>query len=163
MSEPNLRHAVRALVVDPDDRLLLARYELPHIALWATPGGGREPGEGLRDTLARELREEIGLALPDRPLPHVWHRTVVSPLAVEGFDGIVEDYFLLRTDHFEPRGELTDEQLRAENLLELRWWGLPEIRVAEAERVKWSPRHLLDLYEALLRDGPPAEPLPLAL
>jgi hypothetical protein len=60
--------------------------------------------------------------------PHVWHQEVVAAGHAPGFDGIVNDYFLIRTNHFEPRGELTDDELAAaENLAAFRWWRLSEI------------------------------------
>ena len=53
----NLRHSTRGLVLDPSDRLLLLRCELPDRSFWVAPGGGLEPGESHHDALARELRE----------------------------------------------------------------------------------------------------------
>ncbi|MFM7686187.1 MAG: NUDIX domain-containing protein, partial [Actinomycetota bacterium] len=40
-----IRDAVRALVLDPDDRILMVRFEFPDAGTrWALPGGGIEPG-----------------------------------------------------------------------------------------------------------------------
>ncbi|HEX2427771.1 MAG TPA: NUDIX domain-containing protein [Gaiellaceae bacterium] len=44
MSGLRLRDAVRAVVVDPDERVLLVRFEFPNRTGWATPGGRRRPG-----------------------------------------------------------------------------------------------------------------------
>src|SRR5215216_2278932 len=40
-----LRPAVRALVLDPADRVLLVRFQWPDKTVWAPPGGGIESGE----------------------------------------------------------------------------------------------------------------------
>ena len=163
MDGPKLRPAVRALLVDPDDRILLAHFDLPLISLWAPPGGGIEPGEDRRAALHRELREEVGLDLPDEPLTVVWHRTVVVEGAVPGWDGQVEDYVLLRVDPFEPRGDLDDDELAAEHMGAVRWWSPAELADAEADNVKFAPRHLPTLLRTLLADGPPPAPLSLDL
>lgn len=75
MANPNLRHAVRAVVLDDKDRVLLCRFDLPTqgVVVWAAPGGGIEVAESPLQALERELDEEIGLALVDEP-PHVWHQ-----------------------------------------------------------------------------------------
>ncbi|MFO1060201.1 MAG: NUDIX domain-containing protein [Dongiaceae bacterium] len=51
---------VRALVLDPDDRIVLVR----HVGgrLWGLPGGGVRKGEGFAAALARELGEELAIA-----------------------------------------------------------------------------------------------------
>src|SRR4051794_15291592 len=57
----NLRTAVRAIILDEDDHVLLCRFVFPHPAVpngaqavWAAPGGGIEPGEDGLSALRRE-------------------------------------------------------------------------------------------------------------
>nr|WP_221376158.1 NUDIX domain-containing protein [Actinoplanes polyasparticus] len=150
-----LRHSVRGLVVDPDDRLLLYATPLGDATLWVPPGGGIEPGETLLDALRRELAEETGLAVAGTP-PHVWHRETHGVDYVPGWDGVINDYFLIRSPAFTPCGTLTPEQLAAENVGEFRWWSVPEI-AASAD--VFSPRDLLTLLPGLLAVDPPAGPV----
>lgn len=83
----------------------------------------------------------------------------------EQFDGQEEWYHLVRTEAFDPRGSLTDDELRAESLHELRWCSAAEVRALaddEAEPpVLTAPRELADLLARLAADGHPAEPLEL--
>ncbi|WP_250030420.1 NUDIX domain-containing protein [Paractinoplanes maris] len=150
-----LRHSVRGLVLDPDDRLLLYATPLGEATLWVPPGGGIEAGETLLDALRRELAEETGLELTGTP-PHVWHRETHGVGYLPGYDGAINDYFLVRVPAFAARGTLTAEQLAAENVGEFRWWSAPEMA---ASRDLFGPRDLPALLPALLRDGPPEVPL----
>lgn len=51
---------VRALVLDGADRVALVKHT--YLPAWYLPGGGVKRRERFADALARELREEIGLA-----------------------------------------------------------------------------------------------------
>lgn len=165
----NLRRAVRAIVLDEDDRILLCQFVFPHPAVpeqakgvWAAPGGGIEPGEDQLTALRRELREETGLTISTDP-PHVWHQEIVAAGYVPGFDGLINDYYLIRTSHFEPRGELTDDQLAdEEKLASFRWWQLSEIVTYTGPEL-FSPRDLATPLTALLTTGAPTHPVPLGL
>ncbi len=150
-----LRTGIRALVLDPDERIALVRFDFSDRSVWAAPGGGIEEGEDDAATLARELREELGLELVEPLGTCVWVRTHVFPMS--GWDGQTERYYLLRAPAFAIRPGLSLEELRAEGLGELRWWTLAELDAATG--VLFAPRRLPLLLRELLRDGPPAAAL----
>lgn len=59
---------VRAMVIDAEGRVFLVRHS--YVSGWYLPGGGVEAGETIFDALARELREEGGIALTGAPVLH---------------------------------------------------------------------------------------------
>lgn len=162
MSGSRLRHAARALVLDPEDRLLLLRFEFPPASpdapgrtVWIPPGGGLEPGEDHVAAVRRELAEEVGLEVAD-PGPAVWTRTHVVPMLSGRWDGQAERYYVVRTPAFEPSPRLGRAQLEAELVFGMRWWTQEELAAAD---VVFAPRRLPELLAGLLREGAPGEPL----
>ena len=156
MSALRLRPAARAVVLDPDDRILLVRFAFPDRTVWATPGGGLDEGETYEQAIVRELEEEAGVAGFELG-PWIWTRTHVFPFESGLWDGQVERYVLVRTHSFEPVPRFSAEQLAAEHVTGIRWWTQEEL--AHAGGVLFAPRRLPGLVAALLRDGPPGEPI----
>ena len=159
MSEPRLRVATRAIVLDEADRVLLVRFDFGDRVVWATPGGGIEAGETDEHALRRELDEEAGFVGFELG-PQVWRRTHNVPLAGGRWDGQTERYYLVRTASFEPAPALGWEQLRAEGMTAVRWWTLDELEVAET---LFAPRRLPLLLRELIEHGSPAEPIDVGL
>jgi 8-oxo-dGTP diphosphatase len=155
MTALRIREAVRAVLIDPADRVLLVRFEFPSATRWALPGGGLEAGEAHVDALRRELAEELGLVDADIG-PPIWNRLHIVPFINGQFDGQREEIHLVRCAAFEPAPQLSWEQLNAEFVHELRWWTLAEISASDAHFV---PQDLHRLVTELLRDGPPSRPI----
>jgi 8-oxo-dGTP pyrophosphatase MutT (NUDIX family) len=155
VSEPRLRPATRALVLDEADRVLLVRMGDGDRAVWVTPGGGIEPGETDEEAVRRELLEETGLVGFELG-PLVWIRTAHFWLGAGGWDGETERIYLVRTHGFEPTPGLTWEAIRAEGMHEARWWTVDELEAAE---LRFAPRRLPLLVRELILHGPPAEPI----
>ncbi len=154
-----IRRAVRALVVDPADRVLLVRFEFPTVTVWATPGGGVEADEDDEVALRRELDEELGLVDVEIG-PHIWSRRHIIPFLDGCWDGQDDRIHLVRVPDFHPHPRVGWDRLRAERVHELRWWTLAELAAAVGgERVRFAPRRLPALVATLCADGPPASPL----
>ena len=162
------RWAVRAIILSEHDSVLLCRFHIAHPAvpltatgLWAAPGGGVEAGESALGALRRELLEETGFVLDTEP-PHIWHQEIAGLARDEGYDGVINDYFLVRTARFEPRGALSDDELAAENISGMRWWSLDEIADYPGPDL-FSPRDLVTPLAALIAGEIAGDPVLLGL
>ena len=148
-----LRPAVRALIVDPADRVLLVRFDWPDKTVWASPGGGIEPGETDEQALVRELAEECGLR--DFTLgPCIWTRTHwFTDMA--GWAGQTERTYLVRTEAFEPTPEWSATELANEGIGAQAWFAPADFD----PELTFSPRRLPELFRDLVEGGPAPEPI----
>lgn len=67
---PNLRlrPAARLIVLDPEGRALMFRYDVPgRDPFWVTAGGECDPGESFEEAARRELFEETGITADPGP------------------------------------------------------------------------------------------------
>lgn len=142
------RRAVRVLVLDEDDRLLLfldSDLGLEPVAhWWDTPGGGVDPGEDDLDAVVRELAEETG--------QHVDRAVVRGPLlerrVLHGYSDKVVDqtevFFAVRLPAFEvdSSGYTEEERLC---IAETRWWTRAELAATDDEIWPADVLALLDL------------------
>ena len=65
---------VKVALVHDDNVLMIQRDDKPGLAfanLWDFPGGGREGNETPEECAAREVLEELGIDVSDRPI--IWH------------------------------------------------------------------------------------------
>jgi ADP-ribose pyrophosphatase YjhB (NUDIX family) len=134
------------IVLDPDDRVLLFRYDdgPPNGRHWCTPGGGLNDGEDYAAGARRELAEETGwtdVALGEE----VFDRT----LTMEYEDEIVrqeERFFLARVPTpLRGLGEVTAMHV-SDGITGWRWWTLAEMDSTEEDI--W-PSGLADLIRGV--------------
>jgi ADP-ribose pyrophosphatase YjhB (NUDIX family) len=163
MNPLSLRPAVRGLVIDTDERILLVRLVFPHGAWWVLPGGGIAEGETDIDALHRELAEEIGLTSPHIGAL-VWNRThvfdVVDSDGVQ-WQGQREAVYMVRTEPFAPAPHMSPEELTAENVGEIRWWTLSELHQHTGPD-HLSPTDIAVHVESILRLGIPHTPFEIS-
>ena len=144
--ELRLRRAGRVIVLDPEDRVLLFRYDdgPPNGRHWSTPGGGLNDGEDYPEGARRELAEETGWT--DVPIgSEVYERTKV----MENAGAIVrqhERFFLARVGVGQRGlGEVADMHV-SDGIAAWHWWTLAELD-ATHETI-WPP-DLADLIRTL--------------
>ncbi|GAB4461513.1 MAG: hypothetical protein Fur0044_53390 [Anaerolineae bacterium] len=152
------RRAVRALLISPQDELLMIKFVEPQSkrAFWLTPGGGMDPGESPLMSLKREIFEETGLTNYDIG-PEVWQREHQFT-----WDGRVvlqkERYYLIRVARFEPTHRHLPDAVEQAAFAGFRWWQAADM---EQSQELFAPRGLSRLFQALLQQGPPAAPIVL--
>ncbi len=83
-------------------------------------------------------------------------RAVVLDPARPGRWDQVERFFLIEADDFEPAPHMPRERLRAEGVIDIRWWTPEEL---EASTALHAPRNLAHLVRRLRVDGAPPEPI----
>ena len=155
-SELRIRRAVRAVLLDPADRVLLARFDFPTAVVWALPGGGIEPDEDPVDALRRELAEELGLVGVEIG-PHVWSRLHVIPMLNGEWDGQTDQIHLVRTDALHARSRRSDGSGSTPST-STSCGGGRSTRCSRRPAL-FAPRRLGEHLARLLVEGAPAEPI----
>jgi 8-oxo-dGTP pyrophosphatase MutT (NUDIX family) len=178
-----IRQAARAVVLDPDRRVLLVHFDFAiplderaaadvsgHASwdgLWACPGGGLDAGESVADGLRRELQEELGLVVDDVGAP-VWVKEHHFPMSE--WDGQHDTYFVVEVaERFDPQPSFSESELRREHVDGMLWWEYDDLMeaqrayddgdLADPHFAVFSPRRLGHHITDLLMDGPPAAPI----
>jgi ADP-ribose pyrophosphatase YjhB (NUDIX family) len=137
-----IRRAARVILLDPDGRVLLMRYDdgPPNGRHWTTPGGGVEADEEYAAAALRELAEETGWN--DVTLLDEVHRRSFE----FEYDGRIvlqtERLFLARTDQPNRAIVGVEAMHEADRIAAWRWWTRAEVE-STSERV-W-PENLAEL------------------
>ncbi|MBT0566209.1 NUDIX domain-containing protein [Williamsia sp. CHRR-6] len=156
-----LREAVRALVIDADDNVLLVRLIFDRASLpegfWVCPGGGVEPGETHAQALRRELAEEVGVELESLG-PLLWRKRTIFDIG--DYDGQLDHVYLQRFTGAHTRGSagrptLASSARAAEGLVEVRWFSPDELSCSTDV---FAPRTLPQLMRHVVEHGPPEQP-----
>lgn len=127
VSEYPLRRAARVILLDPDGRVLLMRYDdaPPNGSHWSTPGGGLDDGEEYPAGAARELVEETGwndITL----LGEVLERTFVMEYGGK-LVSQHERLYLARTDQHQREIRGVEAMHATDGIKAWRWWSLAEL------------------------------------
>jgi len=150
-----VRNAVRVLLLDEQDRVLLFRSA--RRAWWQPPGGGVKKREDARAAALREIAEETGLQEFELGA-EVWLRRHTFTWRDVDIDQR-ERWFLARVPAFEPDlGGLSDSERL--DLADWRWWTLDELAATTDALV---PSTLAVRLRELLERGAPAEPFDVGL
>jgi double-stranded uracil-DNA glycosylase len=159
LSEPVVRRAVRAILLDDADRVFLHRFVSEGSpGVWITPGGAVEPGESHEDALRRELEEELQLEQFELG-PWVWHRAHVWHWSAHEtiFDSQERFAVVRGVDPAAVRPTAHDSLLLGPGWTEEhRWWTVDEI-AANAD--PFAPRRFAHVLNELLERGAPPEPV----
>lgn len=127
-----IRRSSRLIIVSPQDRLLLFRYDDEHSdEFWATVGGELQGDESYRDAAERELFEETGYRVKVGEMLRT--RDAVYAVALSTTARWLEQYFLVRVESEAIPSSLnwTDEE--RSTITACRWWSVEEMKQLELD------------------------------
>ena len=155
---PVVRDAVRAVVLDRDNRVLLFkafRDTTRSSHFWITPGGGVAAGESAQKALKRELAEESGLRGCEIG-PLIWVREHLFALPTTGQPiRQRERFYVVRVEQHEVDVSGWDDFERT-FMGEHRWWTLGQIRASDDE---FAPHRLAHFLADIVEGRIPREPV----
>lgn len=159
------RQAARAVVLGPDDRVLLIRARdpfNPSKGEWLElPGGGMEPGESSEAAAQREIAEETGLVGVEVG-PCVWRHDARFTFAGLRFDQL-EHIHVARWSG--PAGTVPERQslefLEAMAFSGIEWWSAGDLAAMVTDGGRVIPPWLPEQLPRYLADGAPSQPLHL--
>jgi 8-oxo-dGTP pyrophosphatase MutT (NUDIX family) len=149
VAEPlSWRNAARVILLDPDDHVLLMRYDdgPPNGRHWSTPGGGVEEGEEFPTAAVRELGEETGwydIALGDEVYRRTFEMEYAGQIVTQH-----ERLYLARTDQRGRPIHGVEAMHATDGIAAWRWWTLAELDATD--EAIWPPG-----LAALIRQASP--------
>jgi 8-oxo-dGTP pyrophosphatase MutT (NUDIX family) len=157
------RRTARAILLDPQERVLLFEFHLPAGFIsdaprifWATPGGAIEEGEDVIAALRRELDEETGIQGYEVG-PELFRGS--NELTIKGVPTrTLERFFLVRSP-VSALGTTAWTDVERQVMRRHKWWPVSELMVT-TETV--FPPRLGYWIETVLRQGT-AEPREIPL
>jgi ADP-ribose pyrophosphatase YjhB (NUDIX family) len=145
-----VRRAARVILLDPENRVLLMRYDdgPPNRTHWSTPGGGLNTGEEYPAAALRELAEETGwrdVVLLGEVLRREFEMQYSRKLIRQR-----ERLYLARTDQSRREIRGVEAMHAADGIAAWRWWTLAELD--STTQTVWPPG-LADVIRGALSRG----------
>lgn len=141
-----IRRSSRLMIVSPQNRLLLFRYNDEHSGeFWATAGGELQRGEDDRAAAERELLEETGYRTEIGDL--LEERDAVYAVARSTPARWLEKYFLVRveTETIPCRVHWTEEEQAT--ITAQRWWSIEDLA---QQKIDLKPAWIARLFQTII-------------
>lgn len=113
----NFTIRVYGLLINDNHEVLLVHEKMPQLHFTKFPGGGLEFGEGLRECLAREFKEETGIDVEVGE--HLYTTDFFQPSLFHPSDQLLAIYYRVRPVNFPLEIDLEEKEIKMGNRTEI--------------------------------------------
>jgi 8-oxo-dGTP diphosphatase len=108
-----------------DDKILVSNENIKGFKMLKLPGGGLEYGEGPKDCIIREFKEELNVEVQVEQLLHVTENFIQSAFRTE--DQIIAVHYIVSCDQeIQSMNTVQDTKLGGENIHHFEWRNLDQ-------------------------------------